>query len=168
MISAVCFDGNAHLEDSCISNSTIENTSIDMNLLKITNLGTPTNPRDAATKAYVDAHTCGNNGTGGGGGGSVFSLYTVTLSSTMSSLVTDTLPSGNYIIKVTSLVTDGPTAKFDILNASISTVSSQVTRNTSSPGISGNSSLLMNWDNTGLYLYKTDTPYDGDYEIRIA
>jgi hypothetical protein len=165
-ISAVCFDGNAHLESSCISDSKITNTSIDMNLLRITNLGTPINPGDAATKAYVDAHS----GTGGSSStsGSVFDLYTVTLSNTVASLVTNTLSSGNYIVKVTSLVNSGPTAKFDILNADISSVSSQITRNTSSPGITSNSSLLMTWDNTGLYLYKTDAPYDGDYEIRIA
>lgn len=41
---------------------------LDLNGQKIINLGTPTNPSDAATKLYVDTHG------GGGGGGSVTSV----------------------------------------------------------------------------------------------
>ena len=164
-------DGNGYFEDSVFTDATIGNSHIttstlDMNVKNITNVADPIQELDAVNKRWALANLI-SSATSGNLGNGLMSSYSVTLTGTGQVLVDNSLTSGMYYIKVTSTVQGGPTAGFQIVNPDLTNYNSQITRTTSAPGGGSVTSLMMYWDNTGLYLNKTGLPYDGEYIVGI-
>ncbi len=156
-MSSVYFEGNAYIDPAYITNSTIVNSSIstsfiDMNLENITSVKDPILPQDAATKQYVD------NLVG------FFKTTDVNLSGTSGSFVFSPTR-GSFVVKVSNLVTNGPSALFNI-SKSEHPKDGQVHRINASPGNSSDTTLLVDWSaNSGIYLRKTSDLYDGSYNV---
>jgi hypothetical protein len=144
---------NAYIGSGYIENTSIVKSSIDMNLENITSVKDPINPQDAATKYYVDTAV------------SSLSSSNVTLSGTSGTLISS-MTSGVYIVKVVSNILNGPFATFNVLkpfgnDPKIDTVSQ-------SPGKSPLTFLKIKWDNTGMFLSKTSSSFDGSYSIVLV
>jgi hypothetical protein len=154
---AVYFEGNAYI-DECdirnadISNCTITTSTIDMNLQNITNVLNPVLPQDAATKDYVDSHVSGVVTTN------------VNLTGTTGSLVFS-ITKGSYLVKVTNLVTNGPSGLFNITKSESNRMA-QVNRLAASAGESSDNTLLIDWGvSSNIYLRKNRDTYDGTYSV---
>ena len=141
--------------NSRIQNSIITTTSIDMNDTVITNHGTPINPTDVVNKNYVDTLV-----------GASANAFNITLTGTSYTLVTSIL-SGTIRVYIKNLVTNGPSAIFDLTKSSNTMTPSQ-TRITSSAGLGTLERLVMRWNpGSGLEVKKTNVNYDGLYFVRI-
>ena len=141
--------------NSRITNSFINNSSIDMNDQVITNHGTPVNPTDVVNKNYVDTVV-----------GASANAFNITLTGTNYTLVTSIL-SGTIRVYIKTLVTNGPSAIFDLAKSSNSMYPSY-TRISSSAGDISLERLQMRWDpGSGLEVKKTGINYDGLYFVRI-
>lgn len=150
------FEGNAYIDpayiiNSSISNSNITTSSLDMNLENITSVKDPILPQDAATKKYVDDLL-------------FFKTTDVSLSGTSGSFVLSPTK-GSFMVKVSNLVSNGPSALFNI-SKSEHPRAGQVHRINATPGNSSDTTLLLEWvANSGLYLRKTSDLYDGSYNV---
>jgi hypothetical protein len=150
------FEGNAYIDpayiiNSSISNSSITTSSLDMNLENITSVKDPILPQDAATKKYVDDLL-------------FFKTTDVSLSGTSGSFVLSPTK-GSFMVKVSNLVSNGPSALFNI-SKSEHPRAGQVHRINATPGNSSDTTLLLEWvANSGLYLRKTSDLYDGSYNV---
>jgi ABC-type antimicrobial peptide transport system permease subunit len=161
------FEGNGFFSDSYITNSTTTNniittskistSSIDMldtagNYQNITNVAIPINPHDAVIKQYVDDLN--------------IRLKNYDLTGTTGTLLTNDL-SGSYVVTVTNLVMNGPSATFHITKNSPS-VCGHIVRHTLSPGLGSLTSLNITWPTySGPYLIKSNGSYDGSYRVKI-
>lgn len=152
------FEGNAYIDpayiiNSTVSNSSITTSSIDMNLENITNVKDPVLPQDAATKKYIDDII-------------FFKTTTVSLSGTTGSFIFSPTK-GSFIVKVSNLVSNGPSALFSI-SKSEHPRAGQVHRVNATPGNSSDTTLLLDWfANSDLYLRKTSELYDGSYTVLL-
>lgn len=161
------FEGNGFFSDSYITNSTATNnvitrsaisrSSIDMldhlgNYQNITNVATPINPNDAVIKKYVDDL------------GIRLKDYNL-LNTTGTLLTNDT--GGSFVVTVTNLVSDGPSATFHITKNTPS-ICGHVVRHTLSPGLGSLTTLDIKWpQNSGPILVKSNDSYDGTYRVKI-
>lgn len=161
------FEGNGFFDDSYVTNSTMTNTiittsaisksSIDMldasgNYQNITNVAIPMNPHDAVIKQYVDDLN--------------IRIINHTLNNTVKTLITSDL-SGSFVITVTNLVMNGPSATFHITK-NTPEICGHVMRNTLAPGISSLTSLNIVWPAySGPLLFKSDNNYNGTYRVKI-
>ena len=158
--------GKAYLSGSSarrvlITDSSIMSSSLDMNQRKITSVGTPVRPLDAANKIYVDdTVTKVYEGIE-----TQFSGSAVTLTGTEPSDIVN-MQSGSYFVAVTPY-DDGPTACFAISKASESQVG-QVVRLTAHPGQVTLEQLELMWPRNGLLrLRKSGRGYDGRYLVNF-
>lgn len=159
---SVFFEANAYIDTgqvnnviltgSSISNCVITTSLLDMNMENITNVKDPINLQDAATKKYVDDLE--------------IILKSVTLSGTNNTLITDNLI-GSYIITISNVISNGPSAIFHITkNDPLKT--SHIVRTVASPGNNTNVFLELSWPpSSGIYLKKTGLQYDGSYKVKI-
>jgi hypothetical protein len=161
------FEGNGFFSDSYITNSSITNniittsaistSSIDMlditgNYQNITNVAIPINPHDAVIKQYVDEL--------------YIRLKNYDLVGTIGTLLSNDL-SGSFVVTVTNLVMNGPSATFHITKNTPS-VCGHMVRHTLSPGIQSFTSLNITWPTfSGPKLSKSDNSYDGSYRVKI-
>jgi hypothetical protein len=148
---------NSSIGNSFISKSSISTSSIDMlnsagNYQNITNAAIPINDHDVVIKLYVD-----NLG---------ISINDVTLINTQGTTISSNL-TGSFVITVTNLVLNGPSATFHITKNSPFAFA-HIIRHTLSPGTSSNTTLDIQWPiNNGPQLYKSDINYNGSYRIKI-
>jgi hypothetical protein len=141
--------------NSVVTNSSITNSSIDMNGGVITNHGTPVNGTDVVNKDYVDSIA----GTGN-------PVYTVTLTGTAYTLVVN-LFKGVVRMQVKNIVTNGPSASFELSKSESSQDPSYV-RTMSSAGIGTNERLHARWiPGSGIEIKKSGVNYDGQYKVKI-
>lgn len=161
------FEGNGYFSGSYLTNSTvtsnvitscaISTSSIDMlnsagNYQNITNVAMPINPNDAAIKLYVDNLGIRIND---------FTL-TNTTGITISSAIT-----GSFVVTVTNLVLNGPSATFHITKNSPS-VCGHVVRHTLAPGLNTLTTLDITWPTfSGPVLNKSNESYDGSYRVKM-
>jgi hypothetical protein len=161
------FEGNGFFEDSYITNSTTTNniitnsaistSSLDMldssgNYQNITNVAMPIAPHDAAIKQYVDDLN--------------IRIINHTLNNTTGTVITSDL-SGSFVVTVTNLVMNGPSATFHITKNTPS-VCGHIMRHTLSPGITSLTTLDITWPAfSGPILSKSNNSYDGSYKVKI-
>jgi hypothetical protein len=161
------FEGNGFFSDSYITNSTTTNniitnssistSSIDMldnmgNYQKITNVAMPVDPHDAVIKQYVDYLN--------------IRLNNYDLNGTKGTLLSNDL-SGCFVITVSNLVMNGPSATFHITKNTPS-ISGHIVRHTLAPGLNSLTSLSITWPTfSGPILSKNDNNYDGSYKVKI-
>lgn len=145
--------GDSQVTNTSIGNSYITNSTIDMNLNKITNLGTCTTDYDAANKLYVDQK-------------SPFVILSVDLTGVALVNISPELK-GIYSIKVRSQVINGPCALFQVIKSE-SALQPQINTTNNVPGLFTSTILKLEWDpNTGIFLRKTSNLFDGTYDIFI-
>ena len=160
------FEGNGFFDYSLFSNSSVNNTiitssaistsSIDMlntagNYQNITNAASPINPHDVAIKLYVD-----NLG---------ISVNNITLTNTTGTLISNNLY-GSFVITVTNLITNGPSAIFNVTKNN-SNVLAHIVRPVMTPG-PNRVTLNIDWPiNSGILLYKDKNTFDGSYTVKI-
>lgn len=143
---------NVILTGSSISSCIITTSSLDMNMQNITSVKDPINLQDAATKKYVDDL------------GIV--VKNVTLVNTTGTLLSDNLI-GSFIVTVTNIILNGPSAIFHITKNDTSKTS-HIVRTVASPGNNSNVFLEISWPiASGIYLKKTGILYDGSYKVKI-
>ena len=148
---------NIKLITSSIGNSNISTSAIYMlssigNYQNITNVKDPINQQDAATKQYVD-----NLG---------IIINDITLIGTSGTLISDKLK-GSYSIHISNTVLNGPSGIFYLTKSEMDREAGKF-RMIAAPGYSTNTFLDIYWPiNSGIYLHKTDSNYDGSYNIKI-
>jgi hypothetical protein len=156
---SVGFVGNVFIDGSKIinvdiNNSTIANTFIDMNNLKIISLADPTNPLDAANKQYVDK--IGIN-------------TTVSLVSTISSIIYNGLI-GSYGIKIENTF-GGPVANYTI-SKNTPSLKGHVVRISATPSMSLNQLNIQYNITSGITLNKIGPTAhisdNGIYNVKIT
>lgn len=138
---------------SIITNSSITETTIDMDGGIITSAGTPINGTDVANKDYVDSVSSG------------LDIVIISLTSTIYTTILNN-QYGNLQLYIKNLVTNGPSASFTLNKSEPSRQTSYV-RTTSSAGLNTLEKLDIRWNpNSGVQLKKTGINYDGDYQIK--
>jgi hypothetical protein len=148
---------NSSIGNSIIVNSSISSSSIDMlntsgNYQNITNTAIPINSHDVAIKLYVD-----NLG---------ININDFTLSSLEPTTISNS-NIGSFIITITNLVLNGPSAIFHITKNNTS-LCGHVVRTSLSPGTNTNTTLDIRWPaNSGPQLFKSNISYDGSYRVKI-
>jgi len=159
---SVYFEGNAYIDggqiqntlilSSSIGNSAITTSSLDMNMANITSVKDPINPQDAATKAYVDALEV--------------SFATVLLTGTADTLISNN-QKGSYVVSVNNIIVNGPSGIFHITKSEAAR-EAHIVRTVASPGYMTANTLRVTWPpNSGIYLRKTGSGFDGSYRVKI-
>lgn len=161
------FDGNGYFYNSYVVNSTVSNTNViqsiiqtsSLNMLDINgnyqniiNVKDPINLQDAATKNYVD--TLGIS-------------FEISLTNTIPTLLSPRVK-GSFVITVSNNVLNGPSAIFHVTKSEMN-MNAGIARTVAAPGLAGNTQLIIQWSpNSGIYLYKTNSLYDGSYSIKMV
>lgn len=137
-----------------VNNSSITNSSIDMNGGVITGHGGPVNGTDVVNKDYVDNTLIGGIPT-----------TTITLTGITFSLIIGD-QSGSLLLLIKNLIPNGPSATF-LLSKSEPGREPSISRFTSSDGLGTNEKLDVRWlPNSGIQLRKTGMNYNGQYRIK--
>jgi hypothetical protein len=159
---SVYFEANAFIDGgqvqnlnilSCtMGNSSINTSSLDMNMANITSVKDPINNQDAATKKYVDNLE--------------IILKSITLSGTSYTEISTNVK-GSYIITISNEILNGPSAIFHITKSE-TTRNAHIVRTVASPGYMSNVFLELTWNpNSTILLKKTGNQYDGSYKVKI-
>lgn len=159
---SVYFEGNAFVDGGQIQNVVVTSTTIgncniststlDMNMKNITSVKDPVNPQDAATKQYVDNLE-------------VIISY-VSLSGTNNVTISNNTK-GSYVITISSVVLNGPSAVFHV-SKSESSRQAHIVRTAAAPGYLTNVFLSVTWPpNSGILLKKSGGNYDGAYKVKV-
>ncbi|KAJ3048880.1 hypothetical protein HK102_012613, partial [Quaeritorhiza haematococci] len=159
-IKMVFFDGNVNINGTAIGNvsihgSTISTSDLDMGNKRITSVGDPANPSDAATKLYVDQQLTANSQS-----------FRIPLSRTTKTQVAD-IDRGAFLVTIMGEVPGSPVGVFHVAKASpVSHL--HVVRCATSPGSGGTYIDLMWPPNSPLFISKTAEDFDGFYQVRIT
>lgn len=138
-----------------VTNSSITDSSIDMNGGVITSHGAPINGTDVVNKDYADSIS--------GGGGVPFS--TITLTGTTAYIALAAFE-GSVMLLVKNVIVDGPSATF-ILSKSEPGREASIARMTSCDGLTTAEKLDVIWlPNEEIKIFKTGNGYDGDYRVK--
>jgi|APGre2960657404_1045060.scaffolds.fasta_scaffold00573_14 hypothetical protein len=138
-----------------VDDSSITNSSIDMNGGIITSHIMPINPLDVANKQYVDLKI-----------DEIETIIIINLTGTNFQIVSNDLE-GHFVISIRNMVSGGPSASFKLIKNSPSVYPGYV-RDLSIPGINTLEKLDMSWDpGTGLAVRKTGVHYDGQYKVKL-
>ncbi len=138
---------------SVITNTSISNSTIDMNGGVITNAGLPTNGTDVANKNYVDSISSG------------IPIINITLSSTTYTTIIN-VTQGNLQLFIKNVVSGGPSAIFTV-NKSDPSRYPTIDRMSSDAGLTTFERLQIKWDPNGYpQLQKTGVNYDGVYQVK--
>jgi hypothetical protein len=149
--------GTIYLDcNSKINNTSITNSSINMNGGVISSHGMPLFPTDVTSKQYVDSIFESN-----------FLDVNVMLVSTNWTPFTISILSGQLRVSVKNIVTGGPSGSFD-LTKSISNSGACISRTSSMAGQNTNERIELRWlSNTTVEIRKTGIFYDGFYNIKL-
>lgn len=146
---------NATVTNTGISSSNITTSSIDMNGNVITNSGLPVNPGDLASKAYVDSLSSAAG----------LLVYVTLTGIATTTIITDV--DGSVMLTVKNVVSGGPAATF-MVSKNESTRYPNITRTSSSAGLTTEERLKITWDpGQPLKLFKTGLNYDGVYKCKL-
>lgn len=138
-----------------VTNSSITDSSIDMNGGVITSHGAPVNGTDVVNKDYADSIS--------GGGGVPFSTITLTGTTPYIALAAF---KGSVMLLVKNVVTDGPSATF-ILSKSEQAREASIARMTSCDGLTTAEKLDVIWlPNEEIKIFKTGNGYNGNYQVK--
>lgn len=138
-----------------VNNSSITNSSIDMNGGVITSHGAPVNGTDVVNKDYADSIS--------GGGGVPYSTITLTGTTPYIGLAAF---KGSVMLLVKNVVADGPSATF-ILSKSEQSREASIARMTSCDGLNTAEKLDVIWlPNEQIKIFKTGNGYDGNYQVK--
>lgn len=139
-----------------VNNSSITDSTIDMNGGVITSHGTPLNSLDVVNKAYVDSAVTS----------SVLTTV-VTLSGNSYVSIPLSILTGQIRLSIKNIITDGPSASFEIAKSS-DTSQAAVSRISSIAGITSYERLELQWlPGSTIQIRKTNINYDGDYKIKL-
>lgn len=153
MSSPVFYHINAKIKGGLVNQAQIDDSSIDMNYRRITTLGTPTSPTDAATKDYVDLNT--------------LTTGSVMLTGTSYSILSAT-STGTMILTIKGTTTGAPCGVY-IFNKNMPNGPFAMTVLSALPGSSSGEQLEFTWDDSSaLMMRKTDVDYDGIYTYRLV
>ena len=137
-----------------VKNSSITNSSIDMNNTRITNVGDPTQPKDAVNKIYLDNIIIAG-----------FQVTNTTLSGTTRSIISNS-STGSFVITISATLSGQPSGIFAITK---NNSSHNLSENRISCSSSNSSTRLdIIWPSgSGIYLYKNGVDNDGVYNVKI-
>lgn len=136
---------------SKVQNSSITNSTIDMNNVPITGHPEPTEPHHVANKSYVDR---------------VSPEFLVNIVSTTYTQAVSIM-SGSLMIFVKNVVEGGPSATF-MASKSESYMEGSIARLTSSSGNVSLEKLRIKWEpESPIKIRKTGENFDGIYKIKI-
>jgi len=145
-----------------LTNSSIVDTTIDMNLKTITSVHDPIDPQDAATRYYVDASVQKVESEFQ----SFFTGVVVSLNGTDFVEIAHIRP-GSYIVTVTPFQDGFPTATFSISKLGAYSTG-HVSRITAGIDPKTRETLDLQWPQGGvLLLRKTGPGFDGDYLVDL-
>jgi hypothetical protein len=143
---------NLNITSCTIGNSSINTSSLDMNMANITSVKDPINNQDAATKKYVDNLE--------------IILKSITLTGTSYTEISTNVK-GSYIVTISNEILNGPSAIFHVTKSE-TTRNAHIVRTVASPGYMSNVFLELSWNpNSTILLKKTGNQYDGSYKVKI-
>lgn len=143
---------NVNVTSCTIGNSSINTSSLDMNMANITSVKDPINNQDAATKKYVDNLE--------------IILKSISLIGTSYTEIFTNVK-GSYIVTISNEILNGPSAIFHITKSE-TTRNAHIVRTVATPGYMSNVFLELYWPpNSTILLKKTGTQYDGSYKVKI-
>lgn len=143
---------NLNITSCTIGNSSINTSSLDMNMANITSVKDPINNQDAATKKYVDNLE--------------IILKSITLTGTSYTEISTNIK-GSYIITISNEILNGPSAIFHVTKSE-TTRNAHIVRTVASPGYMSSVFLELSWNpNSTILLKKTGNQYDGSYKVKI-
>lgn len=141
-----------------MSEASIVNSTLDMNMRNITSVSDPVRPQDAATKNFVETQLQKVSAEIE----NQFSPFVVSLVGSDWVQVA-TLRPGSFVVTISGTQDGAPTATYSMSKSSITSFP-QVMRVTSVPSRVTREQLELKWDQQGrLLLRKTGSGYDGDY-----
>ncbi len=156
MSSSEFFEGDAFIDGGTVKSAdvtqcAITDSSVDMNMRKITNLNDPVNPYDAANKKFVDALSIG--------------FTNVNLIGTTPAQISP-IRVGGVRVHVTSTMENAPYSVFEIFKNSPNQ-KSRINVWSPIPGIGTGERLSLTWaENSGIFLQKSGNGYDGIYLVK--
>ena len=151
---SVFLNGSIKTDHGFVTRSAITDSSIDMNIKKITSLQDPTEDLDAVNLRTLLSHTTN------------ISFIDITLIDTFPTVISDELR-GAFIITVTGLTEGFPCATFHVCKTLKSTELQNISRIESSTTSSGERLYLTWLANDKIKLYKDGTSSNGLYRIKL-
>ena len=152
------------MRKTLITNSAITNTSLDMNMKKITSVDDPTDGKDAANKVYVDRAIdyIEQNVS------ELFTGYMITLQGTCFSEIPEDIKPGALNLTISSQRDGGPSANFSLTKSGVYS-DGFPNRLTGTPGLNTGEMLEVIWPAAQrIKIRKTSAGYDGEYLVNLG